>query len=499
MGARAKIGAKSSETKRNNTVFHIRKMESSQSKNSPINHFLHFQKTIGNQAVQRLFKSDVIQAKLKIGQPGDKYEQEADRVADMVMKMPEPKAHRQAEKEEELEEEEIIQQKPLSEQITPFVQRQVEPEEEEKEDEEILRIKEAPGQTPEVTTDLESRIQSLKGDGQPLSKSVRAFFEPRFGVDFSQVRVHTDTQAAKTARDVYSQAFTVGKDIAFGPGQYAPDTQRGRQLLAHEMAHVVQQGDIENNALEKDVDMSAVAGVFSLGRKSKGVFADITEDAMPRLRSGLRLSRYPGECAPTFKNLKAEKTGNIVMTTARPGGLCELAFGEPGSPGMTFKSEVEVPAGCKGTLQYLQLGNGCLQRRTIAGVDKHVKTDGDVLDTRDPYKSKKVTTSGTVNFKTEDRPGGGYASGNKYLFADVSYKMWLLWKPDKPVDKSRVPLAMVEWDWTAKSNKTGSRGCQKAWTISDDDANGGTGSATNVLPTWTKTYPKDFSYKKGTC
>jgi len=94
MGARAKIGAKSSVTKRNNTVFHIRKMVSSQSKNSPINHILHFRRTIGNKAVQRLFKSGVIQAKLKIGQPGDKYEQEADRVADQVMSMPEPQIQR---------------------------------------------------------------------------------------------------------------------------------------------------------------------------------------------------------------------------------------------------------------------------------------------------------------------------------------------------------------------------------------------------------------------
>ena len=90
---------------------------------------MYLQRTIGNQAVQRLIKSGALQAKLKIGQPGDRYEQEADRVADAVMRMPEPGVQRQDEPEEE--EEETFQAKPLAGQITPLVQRQVEPEEEE--------------------------------------------------------------------------------------------------------------------------------------------------------------------------------------------------------------------------------------------------------------------------------------------------------------------------------------------------------------------------------
>jgi len=200
------------------------------------------QRTIGNQVVGRF-----IQAKLKIGHPGDRYEQEADRVAEEVMRMPEPKTQRQAEKEEELEEEKVIQQKPLSEQITSLVQRRVAPEEEEKEEEEILRTKEAHGQTPEVTTDLESRIQLLKGGGQPLPKSVQNFFEPIFGRDFSQVRIHTGTQAAYLARTMNARAFTVGQNIAFRAGQYSPGTTEGINLLAHELTHVVQQKGNRNS------------------------------------------------------------------------------------------------------------------------------------------------------------------------------------------------------------------------------------------------------------
>ncbi|KAF5434155.1 protein of unknown function (DUF4157), partial [Candidatus Methanophagaceae archaeon] len=126
------------------------------------------------------------------------------------------------------------------------VQRQPEEEEElkkkEKEEEEILLTRGHIGQTPEVTTSLESHIRALKGGGQPLLESVRTFFEPRFGYDFSQVLVHTDTRAAESAGAVNAQAFTIGQDVVFGEGQYSPQTSEGKQLLAHELTHVVQQG-----------------------------------------------------------------------------------------------------------------------------------------------------------------------------------------------------------------------------------------------------------------
>jgi hypothetical protein len=81
----------------------------------------------------------------------------------------------------------------------------------------------------------------LQGSGQPLPPSTRAFFEPRFGWDLGDVRVHTDGDAAAAARSLRAQAFTRGRDIVFGAGEYAPNTTAGRSLLAHELAHVVQQ------------------------------------------------------------------------------------------------------------------------------------------------------------------------------------------------------------------------------------------------------------------
>ncbi|MDJ0662505.1 MAG: DUF4157 domain-containing protein [Crocosphaera sp.] len=81
----------------------------------------------------------------------------------------------------------------------------------------------------------------LRSPGQPLDSITRTFMEPRFGHDFSQVRVHTDGRAGVSARSVQALAYTVGSDIVFGAGQYTPDTARGKKLLAHELTHVIQQ------------------------------------------------------------------------------------------------------------------------------------------------------------------------------------------------------------------------------------------------------------------
>ena len=94
---------------------------------------------------------------------------------------------------------------------------------------------------PEVATNFKSQIHTIQNSGQPRSKSERTYFEPRFGQDFSQVRLHTDTRAAESARAVNARAFTLGRDVVFGAGQYTPGTGEGRRLMAHELTHVVQQ------------------------------------------------------------------------------------------------------------------------------------------------------------------------------------------------------------------------------------------------------------------
>jgi hypothetical protein len=95
---------------------------------------------------------------------------------------------------------------------------------------------------PDVGPAAAAQIDSVRHrGGASLSPSVRGFFEPRFGRSFSDVRVHTDGLAAASAKQVNALAYTVGWDIIFGAGQYAPDTTGGRRLLAHELTHVLQQ------------------------------------------------------------------------------------------------------------------------------------------------------------------------------------------------------------------------------------------------------------------
>ncbi|HEX6369712.1 MAG TPA: DUF4157 domain-containing protein [Longimicrobium sp.] len=90
----------------------------------------------------------------------------------------------------------------------------------------------------------------LRSGGEPLPADTRSFMESRFAHDFSAVRVHTGARAAETAREMDARAFTVGRDVVFGPGEYAPHTPSGRHLLAHELAHTIQQRSLSTPPLQ---------------------------------------------------------------------------------------------------------------------------------------------------------------------------------------------------------------------------------------------------------
>lgn len=184
--------------------------------------------------IRNAINTTLPQAKLTIGAPNDIYEKEADQVADQVMRMPDPQL--EGASQTIADSEQHIQR--MCPECDDEMQRQ--PMEEEEEEEE-LQAKAEPGHTPEVSGDVESNINSLQGDGEPLSEGSREFFESRMGYDFSGVRVHSGNQAADTAQSVNAKAFTLGSDIVFGGGQYAPESHEGRRLLAHELTHVVQQ------------------------------------------------------------------------------------------------------------------------------------------------------------------------------------------------------------------------------------------------------------------
>ncbi|WP_445628097.1 eCIS core domain-containing protein [Nostoc sp. DSM 114167] len=160
------------------------------------------------------------QTKLTVSQPGDIYEQEADSVAQLVMqRMSEPV---QSIPQEALPEEDQLQMKSLADSVTPLVQRQ------------------GGGRTA-ATSELETSIQQARGNGQPLADDIKHPMEQAFGADFGSVRVHTDAQSNRLNESIQARAFTTGQDVFFRQGEYSPGSDAGKELLAHELTHVVQQ------------------------------------------------------------------------------------------------------------------------------------------------------------------------------------------------------------------------------------------------------------------
>jgi hypothetical protein len=161
-------------------------------------------RTYGNQTMQRL-----IQSRLSVSQPHDKYEQEADAIAARTI---------------EANEEVSAQHRPGS-----------------------------PASA--AATSVPHPLLTTLGSGQRLSDSTRAFMEPRLGHDLDQVRVHTDFRAQAAARMFNALAFTLGRDIVFAKGEYAPETNAGKKLLAHELVHVSQQNQgVVARAIAADYD-----------------------------------------------------------------------------------------------------------------------------------------------------------------------------------------------------------------------------------------------------
>lgn len=232
---------------------------------------LQLQRTIGNQAVQRSLQKNagelnantasphfghdysrspaglptagVIQTKLAINMPGDEYEQEADRAADQVMRMPAPSAQRMCTECEEADRTATgtIRRMHAATLSPNSLRRQ-------------QAGADAPIDAPQIVSDVVSE------PGHPLDPLVRSFMEPRFGRDFQHVRIHTGARAAESARAANAVAYTVGQDVVFGEGAYRPDADAGRRLIAHELTHVIQQGTTDTSVLPDSENEFADSG-----------------------------------------------------------------------------------------------------------------------------------------------------------------------------------------------------------------------------------------------
>jgi len=264
-----------------------------------------------------------VQAKLTVGQPGDKYEKEADTMADAVVdNSSKPNIQNKAissiqreslatpledEKlgtaEQRMEKDKLIQEKPEiqrmeGEEEEGMVNKMEGEEEEgmvnkmegEKEEEGMVNKMEGEEEEGAVQTKsgtanqttskgLSQQIKGKAGNGRNLSKSTQAEMETSFGTDFSEVNIHTDQDSVQMNKELGAQAFTHGKDVYFNSGKYNPDSSRGKHLLAHELTHVVQQGgsDLRRKFIQKQNDEANKtpekkgfdeAKMFAIARKS---------------------------------------------------------------------------------------------------------------------------------------------------------------------------------------------------------------------------------------
>ncbi len=195
------------------------------------------QRSVGNQATAQLL-SPILQPKLKLGPAGDKYEQEADHVAKQVTGQMDAPVQRTGEEDElqmkpadsiqRVEEEDELQMKPMAQRMG---------------EEDELQMKALHGpEGGEVESTVEQSIQAARGGGRSLDDGVRGSMEGAIGADFSGVRVHTDQKSDALNRSLNARAFTVGSDIFMRSGEYNPGSSGGKELLAHELTHTVQQG-----------------------------------------------------------------------------------------------------------------------------------------------------------------------------------------------------------------------------------------------------------------
>ncbi len=265
-------------------------------------------------------KNESVQTKLTVGAPGDKYEQEADSMAAKVMTMPDSAIQQPIQRQTE-EETEAVGMQPLVNSITPLVQRSLGEEEEVQMKSGVQRASDGSSQ---ASASVENRLAGSKGGGSALPDDVRSFMEPRFGADFSSVRVHTDSTAVQMNKELGAQAFAHGSDIYYGAGK----SPGKNELTAHELTHTVQQGgavrtksvtqeDKKENKLQAKADLS----------QSPVLEPKIQRKENPQAQPAAAKVAAPAPKAPAASPAESVPGGTQAKTIEKP-----AAGGDAGEP-----------------------------------------------------------------------------------------------------------------------------------------------------------------------
>ncbi|MFN0276477.1 MAG: DUF4157 domain-containing protein [Chitinophagales bacterium] len=221
---------------------------------------MHKTELVNTNVVAGKNNSVFFQPKLSINQPNDQYEQEADAVAEL-----------------------IVQSKNINQQNTFFKPVTISSIQKkcpacEHDDEENLQRKEQNNSETEASSELESYISGLGGSGNSLPPQTNQFFSQKIGYDFSNVKIHTDAVAAKSAQSINALAYTTGSNIVFNQNQYQPETDAGKKLLAHELTHVVQQNGMVSRDFKDSDSEELCGGAWKCASKKQCVEPDNPED-----------------------------------------------------------------------------------------------------------------------------------------------------------------------------------------------------------------------------
>jgi hypothetical protein len=247
-----------------------------------------------------LLSKNLIQPKLTVNTPGDVYEQEADAMADKVMRMS--------------SNENAYQPKPATGLIGKSVQHKCSKCEEEEKKNPIMRKTEASSGSIPVSSSFASSLNASKGGGAPLPQATRSFMENAFSTDFSNVKIHTDSKAAEMNKGINARAFTYGNDIYFSNGQYTSNTEEVKKLLAHELTHVVQQGSNNSQLIQLDRELDSSENTYKECMKK-------IEDALVELEKGVNdpQRKIPSFIKDAVEILRTKKNENKVKCYAFDG------------------------------------------------------------------------------------------------------------------------------------------------------------------------------------
>lgn len=214
---------------------------------------------------------------------------------------------------------------------------------------------------------LQRSIASLQNGGRPFPSSERAFFESRFKTDFSCVRIHTDRHADELARNVNARAFTLGRNIVFGTGQYQPGSSDGQRLLAHELVHVVQQSNTSSPTPELSrISQPTDATEREADQVTNAVMSDRMAPVVQRVSPHVARDRAQVRIADSNPNISfsdSEEIDEHFFTIGR-GGTLGINAQVTLNNSSTDQRSLQIQLGSRSTsrepefIDYVQLNRG---------------------------------------------------------------------------------------------------------------------------------------------